>query len=102
MHALSLGTWWIHWASVGEWILAIVLIYHYKHESRDVSSQRIAWAMLPALVSAMAACTWHLYDNAEELRWLVTLQAAFTLIGNSMLAWAAWSIEGPDRLEDQI
>ena len=102
MHALSLGTWWIHWASVGEWLLAIVLIHQYKPDGRDRSTRRIAWAMLPALVSAMAACTWHLYDNVEQLRWLVTLQATFTLIGNVMLAWAAWSIDDSVQLEDQI
>ncbi len=102
MHALSLGTWWIHWASVAEWLMAIVLIHQYKPDGHQASTQRIAWAMLPALVSAMAACTWHLYDNAEELRWLVTLQASFTLIGNAMLAWAAWSSKAPTSLEDQI
>ena len=95
MHALSLGTWWIHWASVAEWLMAIVLIHQYKADGQTASTQRIAWAMLPALVSAMAACTWHLYDNAEEL-------ASFTLIGNAMLAWAAWSIKAPTSLEDQI
>ena len=82
--------------------MAIVLIHQYKADGQTASTQRIAWAMLPALVSAMAACTWHLYDNAEELRWLVTLQASFTLIGNVMLAWAAWSIKAPTSLEDQI
>ena len=82
--------------------MAIVLIHQYKADGQTASTQRIAWAMLPALVSAMAACTWHLYDNAEELRWLVTLQASFTLIGNAMLAWAAWSIKAPTSLEDQI
>ena len=102
MHALSLGTWWIHWASVGEWLMAIVLIHQYRPDDRNGSTRRIAWAMLPALVSAMAACTWHLYDNTEELRWLVTLQATFTLIGNVMLAWAAWSIDDSVQLEDQI
>ena len=102
MHALSLGTWWIHWASVGEWLMAIVLIHQYRPDDRNGSTRRIAWAMLPALVSAMAACTWHLYDNAEELRWLVTLQATFTLIGNVLLAWAAWSLEDSVQLEDQI
>ena len=102
MHALSLGTWWIHWASVGEWLMAIVLIHQYRPDDRNGSTRRIAWAMLPALVSAMAACTWHLYDNTEELRWLVTLQATFTLIGNVLLAWAAWSLEDSVQLEDQI
>jgi hypothetical protein len=44
--------------------------------------------MLPALVSAMCACTWHYYDNSEALEWLVTLQATMTLVGNFTL-WAA-------------
>ena len=82
MHALSLGTWWIHIASVIEWSVAIVLI-----QKRGLTG--LALAMLPALVSAMAACTWHLFDNSEVLRPLVTLQAALTLTGNIALAWAA-------------
>ena len=82
MHALSLGTWWIHVASVLEWSLAIVLIQRRGELA-------LAWAMLPALVSAMAACTWHLFDNSESLRGLVILQASCTLLGNVALAWAA-------------
>ena len=75
MHELSFGTWWIHIASVIEWILAIVLI-----QRRGLNG--LALAMLPALVSAMAACTWHLFDNSEALRGLVLLQASLTLLGN--------------------
>ena len=83
MHALSLGTWWIHVTSVIEWSLAIVLIQR----------RGLKWlALAMALISAMAACTWHLFDNSEALRPLVTLQAALTLIGNMVLAWAAWSL----------
>ena len=85
MHALSLGTWWIHVASVIEWSVVIVLI-----QKRGLTG--LALAMLPALISAMAACTWHLYDNSETLRPLVTLQAALTLTGNIALAWAAWQL----------
>ena len=85
MHALSLGTWWIHIASVIEWSVAMVLI-----QKRGLTG--LALAMLPALVSAMAACTWHLFDNSEVLRPLVTLQAALTLTGNIALAWAAWQL----------
>ena len=85
MHALSLGTWWIHIASVIEWSVAIVLI-----QKRGLTG--LALAMLPALISAMAACTWHLFDNSEVLRPLVTLQAALTLTGNIALAWAAWQL----------
>ena len=85
MHALSLGTWWIHVASVIEWSFAILLI-------RRRGLNGLAWAMLPAWISAMAACTWHLYDNSEALRPLVTLQAGLTLGGNMALAWAAWGL----------
>ena len=86
MHALSLGTWWIHVASVIEWCLAIVLMHR-----RGLPG--MAWAMLPALVSAMAACSWHLYDNCDALRGLVNLQALFTVICNSTLAFAAWQLQ---------
>ena len=44
--------------------------------------------MLPALISAMCACTWHYFDNSESLEWLVNLQATMTLVGNFTL-WAA-------------
>ena len=86
MHALSLGTWWIHIASVIEWCVAIVLMHR-----RGLTG--MALAMLPALVSAMAACTWHLFDNSDALRGLVNLQALFTVIGNSTLALAAWQLQ---------
>ena len=68
-----------------EWSIAIVLIHR-----RGLTG--LALAMLPALISAMAACTWHLYDNSEVLRPLVTLQAALTFGGNVALAWAAWQL----------
>lgn len=53
----------------------------------------LALAMLPALVSAMAACTWHLFDNSEALRGLVLLQASLTLLGNVVLALAALQLK---------
>ena len=86
MHALSLGTWWIHVSSVIEWCIAIVLMHR-----RGLPG--MACAMFPAFISAMAACTWHLFDNSEALRALVTLQALFTVIGNSTLALAAWQLQ---------
>ena len=86
MHELSFGTWWIHIASVIEWILAIVLI-----QRRGLNA--LALAMLPALVSAMAACTWHLFDNSEALKGLVLLQACLTLLGNVVLALAALQLK---------
>jgi hypothetical protein len=40
----------------------------------------------------MAACTWHLFDNAEALNGLVVLQAGTTALGNGTLALAAWNL----------
>jgi len=93
MHALSLGTWLIHVASVFEWLLAMVLIAQRGSLRSQTSMIWLSAAMIPALISAMAACTWHLYDNAESLRWLVTLQASTTLLGNITLACAAWNLQ---------
>jgi hypothetical protein len=92
MHALSLPTWWIHVASVLEWALAMLAIQRWGLTRRERAWQWLALAMLPALVSAMAACTWHLFDNAAELKGLVVLQAATTLIGNATMALAAWNL----------
>ncbi len=99
MHALSLGTWWIHVASVLEWILAIVLLRFQARKENNPGLIWIAVAMTPALVSAMAACTWHWFDNSEQLRGLVVLQAGSTAVGNCALALAAWSLVRSEGLK---
>lgn len=92
MHALSLPTWWIHIASVLEWMLAIAAIVRWGERRHEPQWRWLALAMLPALISAMAACTWHFFDNTEALRGLVVFQAFTTLIGNIALAVAAWQL----------
>jgi hypothetical protein len=92
MHVLSIPTWTIHVSSVIEWIAAIWLIWTYSEVSSDRSWKILSIAMLPAVVSAMCACTWHFFDNAPSLEWLVTLQATMTVIGNCTLCYAAWWI----------
>ena len=92
MHALSLGTWWIHVTSVLEWVVAILAIGGHGLRRGEGGWRWLALAMVPALVSAMAACTWHLFDNAAELKGLVILQAAFTALGNLALAAAVWNL----------
>ena len=79
MHALSLPTWWIHLASVLEWGLAMLAIQRWAEQRADRAWSWLALAMLPAFVSAMCACTWHLFDNAAELKGLVVLQAGTTV-----------------------
>jgi hypothetical protein len=98
MHALSLPTWWIHIASVLEWVLAIAAVQSFGRRRREGGWRWLALAMVPALVSAMAACTWHLYDNSENLKGLVVLQAALTTLGNTALAAAAWNLLRQQRL----
>ena len=92
MHALSLPTWWIHVASVLEWGLAMIAIQRWGQQRQERAWSWLALAMLPALVSAMAACTWHLFDNAAALDGLVVLQSGCTLLGNATLALAAWNL----------
>jgi hypothetical protein len=92
MHALSLGTWWIHITSVLEWLVAIAAVQAYGQRRQEGGWRWLALAMLPALASAMAACTWHLFDNPETLRGLVVLQAGLTALGNGALALAAFNL----------
>lgn len=92
MNALSIPTWIIHVSSVIEWIAAIWLIWTYGEIKRDRTWWGLSFAMLPALVSAMCACTWHFFDNPASLEWLVTLQASMTVLGNITLCAAAWWI----------
>jgi hypothetical protein len=92
MHALSMATWWIHITSVLEWMLAMVAVQSWGIRRGETGWRWLALAMLPALVSAMAACTWHLFDNSPELQGLVVLQAGLTTAGNAGLALATWNL----------
>ena len=88
MHELSFGTWLIHISSVIEWIFTIFFIYKI---STYIEYNLFFWlslAMVPNLIGAMCAITWHIYDNHENLYGLVSLQGIFTFIGNSTLALA--------------
>jgi hypothetical protein len=99
MHALSMATWWIHITSVLEWVLAMVAVQAWGVNRGETAWRWLALAMLPALVSAMAACSWHLYDNTADLQGLVVLQAGLTTIGNVTLAVAAWNLLRRQRLD---
>lgn len=98
MHTLSIPTWIIHTSSVVEWVTAIWLIWTYSEVTQNKAWRLLSLSMLPALISAMCACTWHFFDNAPALEWLVTLQAWTTLIGNFTLWGAAWWIWRTARL----
>ena len=92
MHELSLGTWFIHIATLFEWTFAIIIIEHISSITNNKHLAIFSLAMLPNLASAMAAITWHIFDNSPELKGLVVLQAGLTMMGNTCLAFAAWNL----------
>ena len=100
MHALSIPTWIIHVSSVIEWVAAIWFISIYGNITHNRVWYSLSFAMLPALVSAMCACTWHYFDNDPSLEWLVTLQASMTLLGNFTLLAAAWWIFSDSKKQE--
>ncbi|NJN76193.1 MAG: DUF2499 domain-containing protein, partial [Synechococcaceae cyanobacterium RL_1_2] len=79
-------------SSVAEWIIAIILIFNYGELTQNKYWQWLSWAMLPSLISAMCACTWHFFDNPPELEWLVFIQALTTVLGNCTLCYAGYKI----------
>tara|TARA_B100001287_G_scaffold4727_1_gene3608 strand:- start:454 stop:756 length:303 start_codon:yes stop_codon:yes gene_type:complete len=87
---LSFATWVIHISSVLEWIVAIFVINHISSYRNYSYFFWFGLAMIPNLIGAMCAITWHIYDNPIELYGLVTLQGIFTAIGNSTLAAASF------------
>ena len=92
MHALSFGTWLIHISSVIEWIYAIFIINKISNFKNLDIFYWFSLAMIPNLIGAMCAITWHIYDNQLALYGLVTLQGIFTFVGNSTLAIATITI----------
>ena len=101
MHVLSIPTWIIHVSSVIEWIAAIWLIWEYGLLTENRAWWGLSFAMLPALISAMCACTWHFFDNSPSLEWLVTLQASMTVLGNFTLLIAAYFIWRNSKIKDE-
>ena len=92
MHELSFGTWLIHISSVIEWIYAIFIINKISKFKKFDIYYWLSLSMIPNLIGAMCAITWHIFDNQAGLYGLVTLQGIFTFIGNSTLAAATFAI----------
>ncbi len=60
----------------------------------------MTWGMLPALGSAMSACTWHFFYNSPDLEFLVALQARGWGGGGGAAGWrwdggeSVWASQG--------
>ncbi|CAI5465508.1 unnamed protein product [Closterium sp. Yama58-4] len=91
-NALSLPTWIIHVASVVEWVVAMALVWQYGAAESRRAWRGLAWAMVPLLMGAMCACTWHFFYNSPQLEVLVVLQSLMTLLGNCTVCFAAFRI----------
>jgi peptidoglycan/LPS O-acetylase OafA/YrhL len=83
-------------------MVAIAAVHTFGMRRREGGWRWLALAMLPALGSAMAACTWHLFDNPDQLRGLVVFQAGLTALGNACLALASWNLLRQQRRGDAL
>jgi len=90
LHELSFINWVIHISSVLEWIAAIFIVNKISYYTKYKYFFWFGLAMIPNLIGAMCAITWHIYDNPMQLYGLVSLQGIFTTIGNSTLAVASY------------
>lgn len=92
VNALSIPTWAVHFSSVAEFIFAMGLVWRLAETTGNEKWKGLAWGMLPSHASGVAACTYHFFYNAAALKFLVTLQAGLTALGNLTLAIAAFRI----------
>ena len=91
-NALSIPTWIVHVSSLLEWLVAMGLVWRIGIASGNERWKGMTWAMIPSHTSGICACVYHLFYNAPSVGYIVLLQALFTLVGNTTLAWAAYRL----------
>ncbi|EOD32289.1 hypothetical protein EMIHUDRAFT_72099, partial [Emiliania huxleyi CCMP1516] len=87
-NALSIPTWAIHF-SPRRYLFAMGMVWQMAALSGNERWKGLTWGMLPLHASGVAACTYHFFYNSPDLSFLVLLQAALTLAGNTTCAVAA-------------
>lgn len=90
INALSIPTWMIHFSSVFEYLVAMQLVWDYSNTTQNPKWKGLTWGMLPLHASGICACTYHTFFN--NMQFLVSMQAGFTLLGNIGCALAAFRI----------
>ncbi|CAI5959492.1 unnamed protein product [Closterium sp. NIES-65] len=73
-------------------VVAMALVWQYGAAESRRAWRGLAWAMVPLLMGAMCACTWHFFYNSPQLEGLVVLQSFMTLLGNCTVCFAAFRI----------
>jgi len=79
-------------SSLLEWLVAMGLVWRIGTASGNPKWKGLTWAMIPSHSSGICACVYHFFYNAPSLQFVVLLQAALTLIGNTTLAFAAYRL----------
>jgi len=87
VNALSLPNWLVHWSTVFEFLLAMSLAWKYADATGNQKWKGLTWGMLPSHASSVSALTFHVFYN--NIPWILTAQAAFTLLGNITLCIAS-------------
>ncbi|MBC9786354.1 DUF2499 domain-containing protein [Heliobacterium chlorum] len=78
---LSLPTWFVHFASLIEWAMAIYFIYMIGQKLNNIWLKRMPWAMLPYMLSGVCAIWYHFtYDTVG---WLSDAQSYLTFLGSA-------------------
>ncbi|HEX2910788.1 MAG TPA: DUF2499 domain-containing protein [Chloroflexia bacterium] len=84
---LSIPTWIIHFSSVIEWALAMLLFWQVGRKLHNIWLQRMSFVMIPYMLSGWCAIIYHM--SADEWGWLNDTQAYLTFAGSSCFAlWA--------------
>lgn len=73
-------------------LVAMGLAWRYAGVTGRPEWKGVTWGMLPLHTSGIVACCYHLFYNAPELSWCVTLQAGCTCLGNTTLAFAMYRL----------
>jgi hypothetical protein len=92
VNALTIPTWFIHFSSVLEFLVAMELVWKFSEATDNEKWKGLTWGMLPLHASGICACTYHFFYNASVLQFLVTMQAGLTLLGNITCMIAAYRI----------
>jgi hypothetical protein len=67
----------------------MALMWQYAEVSGNPRWKGMAWGMMPALGSAMAACTWHFFYNSPDLDFLVGWVRVMLVTADRMALGAA-------------
>jgi len=92
INGLTIPTWFIHFSSVIEYLIAMDLVWKYAEVTNNEKWKGMTWGMLPLHASGICACTYHFFYNPSSFQFLVSMQAGFTLLGNLTCAIAAFRI----------